>query len=171
MKLARPAWLAVADGFGLGLAAGFYFWIISRPHHANVAIIRTSQPGLLAGLTPRLATAILAGVAVSAVFSLTPDARVWRARLSLASCALYGAALLPIAGPIAIPLSAGAALIGLIALFGRDDVPESGATLVALHVGAFSMAIAFFDQWPWYATGWAPFLDSLAALKTLWLGG
>jgi hypothetical protein len=160
----------VADGSGLGLAAGFYIWMIGPPHQASSDIFRTSQPGLLTGLTPTLAITIGVGLAVAALLSLTPAARVWRTRLSLASSGLYAAALVAIAGPGASAAGAALALLALVALVVRNDIPQSGATLVALHVGALSTAIAFFEQWPWYGAGWRPFLENLSALRILWLG-
>ncbi len=66
--------------------------------------------------------------------------------------------------------AAAAALVALVVLFVRDDSPAGGAVLLTLHAGAFGTALAFFEQWGTYRAGWAPLLEQLSALKTVWLG-
>ena len=171
MKEVRRWLPALGDGLGLGLAAGFYVWILDGPRPADSAILQMTQPGLLTGLPSLLLITLGAGLGAAAVLDVSAAGRTWRARLSLASCGLYLACTTAALGTPAHALAAGSVLLGLTALIARADAPESGAVLITLHVGAFSTAVAFFEQWAWYRAGWESFVENLTALGRLWLGG
>ena len=163
-------WMVLGDGAGLGLATGFYVWMIGGPRPADPAIFQTAQPGLLAGLPSILAVALPAGVLLAGLFGAWPGTRVWLGRLALASCGLYLASVTAVVGSGAQTAAAAAALVALVVLFVRDDSPAGGAVLLTLHAGAFGTAIAFFEQWATYRAGWAPLLEQLPAMTTIWLG-
>ena len=104
------------------------------------------------------------------LLGLRSGSRIWLGRLALASCGLYLASMSAAVGTSAQTAAAAAALIALVVLFVRDDSPAGGAVLLTLHAGAFGTALAFFEQWGTYRAGWAPLLEQLSAMKTVWLG-
>jgi hypothetical protein len=163
----------LAFGLSVGLATGFYLWALGRPAPATTEVLDRTQAGLLAGLPLRLLLAAAGATALAGVGSiLAPPATVrsWRGRLALASAGFYLAAASSILGSAALVLAPAAVLAWLIALR-ADAGPPAGAALVVFHVGALVTALGSYEQSGVYAMGARPFLDNLAALKTLWLGG
>jgi hypothetical protein len=166
----RPWVAGLVDALGLGLAGGFYAWILSSPRPADAAITRTTQVGLLAGLPLLVFLAQFGGFAFTVSLAGSPRARAWRARLALASCGLYLAAMVAAIGGPALVLAPLSALAWLVTIVVRAQEPRGSAVLLTLHASALGMALAFFHQWAWYRPAWAPFLENLGALRRLWFG-
>jgi hypothetical protein len=155
----------------LGLTVGFYFWVLGGPRPADRRVFQTTQTHLVDGLPFLVLVASVCGLALAAGLERSPRTRTWRARLSLASCGLYVSATVVAIGHAALLLAPACALAWLIGLVVRDEQPRGGALLFVLQTGSFGTALAFFHQWAWYRAGWEPFLQNLAALRKLWLGG
>jgi hypothetical protein len=166
----RPWVAGLMDALGLGLAGGFYAWILSSPRPADAALTRTTQVGLLTGLPLLVFLAQFGGFAIAASLGGSPRARAWRARLALASCGLYLAGMVAAIGGPALVLAPLGALAWLVTIGVRAQEPRGSAVLLTLHAGALGMALAFFHQWAWYRPAWAPFLENLGALRHLWFG-
>lgn len=162
---------ALVHAFCLGLSTGFYVWILDGPKTADHAIVKVSQPNLLAGLPGTLLMTCAGGILAAAALGLWPASRAWRGRLALGSCALYLASTSAAIGHVAIVLAPPLALLWTLGLAIRHEEPGSDAALVTLHTAMLGAALAFYHQWAWYRAGWEPFVDSMSALRTLLLGG
>lgn len=170
MRWTRHWLLVLANAVGFGLAAGFYFWILSGPRPADRRVFQTTQHHLVDGLPFLVLLTCATGLILAAVLESSPATRMWRARLSLASCGLYASGAVAAIGGAALFLAPACALAWLAGLSVRHDEPGDATVLLVLHAGAFGTAVAFFHQWAWYSAGWEPFLQNLAALGKLWLG-
>ncbi len=166
-----PAWiLGLTDGLCIGAAAGFYLWMLGGPTPA-AAVIATTQKNLLAGLPRNMLIGEIGGLAIAAGLNMSATTQGWRTKVALASCGFYLAATSVIISGAALALAPACALGWLVMLLIRNEKPQGGGTLVALHAGALGTALAFFHQWTWYRHSWDPFVANLAALRKLWFGG
>ena len=165
----RREWAARAvSPLTLGLAAGFYAWMLERPAPVDMAGLKSAPHGLFHGLAPCVDLAVLGSLVATAALGTTAALRPWRERLAVAAGALYLSGASAAAGPIALILAPAiaAAWLGLLAWKGRE--PRADGMLLATHAGSFGAALSFFHQWAQYRAGWGPFVRNFEALRTLW---
>jgi hypothetical protein len=161
----------LTDSASLGLAIGFFAWMIGEPRVADPLIVRTTQRGLLAGLPVLLVAGQVGALVISGVLSLWSPLLEWRARLPLASCGLYFAATSAALGRPGLAVGALVCAAWLVGLWFRGDRPGDRLVVLSVHVGCLCSALAFFHQWAWYRLAWSPFTESLRALASVLVGG
>ena len=134
----------------------------------GVADLRPADLDPIAGIGTSLALGLAASAVLVGILSGWASVRGWRERLAVASAGLYLAGSFSAVGSPALVLAPSAVVLGLVALGLARTRPKADGVLLALHAGAFGTALCFFHQWPRYQAGWAPFLENLAALRSLW---
>ena len=154
----------------LGLPAGFYVWMLEGPRPLGAEVLRGTPRGVFGGLPGALAGALAGAALVVALLTAYRPARPWKARLAVAAGGFYAAALSSAVGAPALVLAPLAVTAHFVYLALGKRQPRTDAVLLALHAGGLGTAICFFHQWAHYQNGWAPFLENLAALRSLWFG-
>jgi hypothetical protein len=95
----------------LGLSSGFYVWILGDPQPAGHAILKLTQPNLLAGLPKALLVSLVGAIVAAKMLGVSEAMRTWRGRLALGLCPLYMATTSAAIGHLAVMCAPATALV------------------------------------------------------------